>query len=395
MNIQSRKPSVLILMLVVSFASFCGFLMTPALTVIASSFQVTVGAAQLVILVYLVGYAIGQLIYGPIANRWGRKKGLYLGVTLQLCGSILCIVGAYAPSFDILLVGRFIMALGACAGMVIAYAMVSDAYPLTESRRVVSYLVLAFAILTGVSTSIGGMLVTYISWQSCFWFLLCYGVVIFLLCLLLPETADLSKSKPIDLPTIFKSYGLILKAPVFWGLSVLIGCTATYIYVFAASAPVLAIQNLGLSAASFGYFNYIVTAGYFLGNVFTIASARKINEKTSIATGILIATLGSLILAGSFLSGHLTIFTLFFSGMLIFLGLPFILSNCTATLMSIMEDKSNTSAAMSFMNVACACVGMVLMSLFHRHLSEVVAIIFMVLVVLMLSLYQVFRSAQR
>src|SRR5690606_17410179 len=112
-----KKPSFTTLVLLISFATVNAVLFTPELPQLAELFKVSKDSAEQTVAWFLLGYAIGQLVYGPIANRLGRKPALYLGVGLQILSSLLCVLAGYLQNWSLLLVARFLLALGSGVGL--------------------------------------------------------------------------------------------------------------------------------------------------------------------------------------------------------------------------------------------------------------------------------------
>src|SRR5579863_5021478 len=154
-RLQQREPHILILIVMSSFASMGAVIFTPALPQIAEYFHISLGHSQLTITLFLLGYAIGQLIYGPLSNRFGRKPAFFIGVFISTIGSIISIISEPLHSFTFLILGRLLEALGSSAGLVIAFTIISDHYYPEQARRVIAYLMLAFAIVPGVAVFIG------------------------------------------------------------------------------------------------------------------------------------------------------------------------------------------------------------------------------------------------
>lgn len=172
-------------------------LFTPALPAIARYFSVSSGTAQLAVTFFLVGFAIGQLPYGPLSNRFGRKPLLYSGLVLAAVASIVCVFAGYMHFFWLLIAARFFMALGASAGLKIVYTMVGDTeQEMGKSATIFTYIILAYAIAPGVATSIGGFLMQYFNWQSCFYFLAAYSLFLLLFSTRLPETSTKREEGP-------------------------------------------------------------------------------------------------------------------------------------------------------------------------------------------------------
>src|ERR1700733_7445245 len=147
---SATKPQFLILLLLVSFGSVGAVLFTPALPAIQQFFHVSVGKAQLTMTSYLIGYALGQLPYGPLANAFGRKKTLYIGISISILGSLLCALSAVLGSFGALILARFVQALGATAGLKMSYTMVADTHEPADATRTISRFSLAFAVVPGL-----------------------------------------------------------------------------------------------------------------------------------------------------------------------------------------------------------------------------------------------------
>src|ERR1700722_395130 len=118
MMLQTKsKPSFFTLLLMISFASVNAVLFAPALPDIARYFSISDNTAQQTMTWFLVGYALGQLIYSPFANRFGRKPALYIGISLQIISSLLCVLSGAIHEYWLLVLGRFFLALGAGVGL--------------------------------------------------------------------------------------------------------------------------------------------------------------------------------------------------------------------------------------------------------------------------------------
>src|SRR3990167_8580547 len=177
-RLDVKKPHLLTLMFLSAFASMGAVLMMPALPEIASHFGIHTSTAQLAVTYFLLGYAVGQLIYGPLANRYGRKYAIYVGIVIATLGSIFSILSSPLNSFHLLVLGRFLEAAGSSAGLAVSVAMINDYYFEEDARRILGLLMLAFAIIPGIAIAIGGALVQFINWEACFYYLLIYGLLL-------------------------------------------------------------------------------------------------------------------------------------------------------------------------------------------------------------------------
>ena len=129
---------------------------------------------QLTLSVFLAGFACGQIFYGPLSDRYGRRPIMLGGLIVYCAGSIGCV---FAQSIEVLIAARFVQALGACAGPVIGRAVVRDIWGASESARIIAYMGGAMAIAPLLGPTLGGFLTVLFGWQSNFAFLLLVAVV--------------------------------------------------------------------------------------------------------------------------------------------------------------------------------------------------------------------------
>ena len=165
--------TTLILSALVAFAPMSIDMYLPALPALERYFAADTASVQHTLAAFFVGLAIGQLLYGPIADRYGRKTPLYFGLTLYVIASAAC---ALAPGIGSLIMLRFLQAVSGCAGMVVARAVVRDLYDRQESARVFSILLMVMGIAPIVAPLAGGYLLTWLGWRSIFWVLALFGV---------------------------------------------------------------------------------------------------------------------------------------------------------------------------------------------------------------------------
>jgi DHA1 family bicyclomycin/chloramphenicol resistance-like MFS transporter len=241
-RLQGKEPHIITLTLLSAFAAMGAILMTPALPEIAKYFNISIGLSQLTITSFLLGYAIGQLIYGPLANRFGRKPALFIGIALATLGSLFSILSSPVESFHLLIIGRFLEAIGASAGLVISFTIINDFYYPKQIRRIMASLMLAFAIMPGLGIAIGGGLVEYIDWQACFYFLLLYGLVLILPVVRLSETLVEIDHHALHYKHLFKKYLNMFRNKKLIGFSLCVGFSSACIYVFGAEGPFIGIQ---------------------------------------------------------------------------------------------------------------------------------------------------------
>ncbi len=158
----------------------------PALPAIARDFHTAIGQAENTMATFFLGYAVGQLLFGPMADRFGRKPPLLFGLAFYL---LMCAACALSASVQMLMVARFLQAVGACAGGVIARACVRDIFGPDETPRVFAYMLLVLSVAPLFAPFLGGYLLIWASWRAIFWFQFGIGALATLATALrLPET---------------------------------------------------------------------------------------------------------------------------------------------------------------------------------------------------------------
>jgi len=247
-----------ILLLLISFASVTGLLFTPALPSLGKDLHVSESMAQWTISIFLIGYCIAQLPYGPLSNRFGRKKAIFIGVTLAIIGSLLAY---WAASFPMLCIARFLQALGSGVGLKVSFTMISDLHEGPRAIRAIALLSLAFGVTPGLAIALGGFITSLAGWKGCFLFLTFYSIFIGFLSFFLPETAKHLDREALKIDKILHNYCHQFKNPKIMLYALLVSLPTSLFYIFAALAPYIGMQTIGLTPSEFGLWNLLPSAG--------------------------------------------------------------------------------------------------------------------------------------
>lgn len=382
----SKKPSLLTLLLLMPFASISAVLFTPALPEIAKVLRVSDGEVQGAMTLFLLGYAFGNLPYGPIAKRFGRKPAIYLGVTLSILGLFLTLIGGNHQSFSLFLIGRFLSALGSSVGMKISFTIIADAFKQDEATKTLSLATLAFAIAPAMAVGLGGLLTTHYGWQSCFYALIAYSGLVLLLSLLLPETAPYFDKNALNLKNIKEAYIRKLKNTKILYASLIMGCVTSIIYLFSTLAPFLAMNKIGLNPEEYGLLNLILPIGLIAGSFTSHWLATRKQKLAVIQLGGVISVIAISVMLLFFTFGKINLWTLFLPIPFLYFGTSLIFNNASSFAMEHMEDKSNGSAIMSFMNMALATVAVLMAQSINSPNPILVPIFFLFFALLLIVL---------
>lgn len=373
----------LTLLLLISFASVNAVLFTPALPDIAKFFSISSGATQQTITCFLIGYAFGQLLYGPLANRFGRKKALYMGISLQIVSSFVCILAGFVQYYPLLVMGRFLLALGSGVGLKMTFTLINETNDPTRASQKISYLMLAFAITPSLSVALGGWLAANLGWMSCFYASALYGVLLLFLVARLPETKKELDYEALNVSHLLPAYTQQFTNLKLVSAGILMGASTAFVYAFATISPFVAIEIYKISSFQFGLANLIPPTGLLLGSILSARLATVYPLATLIQAGIWIAVFGVGIMFSA-LGAHLpVIFALFMPMVIIFFGLCFILANASSLALAKVADKSHGSAVMNFLNMATATVVILVAGLFKTS-TLLLPFTFVVLCILMM-----------
>ena len=242
--------TTLILSALVAFAPMSIDMYLPALPALERFFATDTASVQHTLASFFLGLTVGQLLYGPIADRYGRKPPLYFGLTLYVVASAAC---ALAPTIGSLIGLRFLQALSGCAGMVVARAVVRDLYDRQESARVFSVLLMVMGIAPIVAPLAGGYLLTWFGWRSIFWVLALFGVA----CLVavktgLPETIPRDQPR-IPLSKAMGNYAALLADRRYLGYALSGGFGQAGMFAYISGSPFVIIDLYGVPAHYFGW----------------------------------------------------------------------------------------------------------------------------------------------
>lgn len=221
----------------------------PAFPAIGSSLGIRDGQVQQTLTIFLIGLAVGQGIYGPLLDRYGRRVPLLIGVLLFTLGSLLA---ALAQTFELLLAARFLQALGAAAGSVTPRAIIADTCDVDTAARVFSMLMQIMMIAPISAPIIGSLMLLIGPWQLIFWVLVVSGTITGLFSLrMLPETLPPERRIPVSPRNILRNYLKLLGHPRFLLYTLASGFTVGSLFTYISNSPFVFIEHFGLSPGQY------------------------------------------------------------------------------------------------------------------------------------------------
>jgi DHA1 family bicyclomycin/chloramphenicol resistance-like MFS transporter len=359
---MSIKPAPsLVLLSAVTALAFCALhMVVPALPLLVPVFDDSPARVQLVLTLYLAGIAAGQLVYGPLSDRFGRRPVLIAGLALFLVGTLLC---AVAWSLAALIIGRLLQSCGACAGIVLARAIIRDVYDREAAARGLALVMMAMSLAPAVSPAVGAYLAEWFDWRAIFILLGGLGVIVFAATLVrLPETN--SHRVSLDLAGMGRTATLLLRSPGFIGFALCSACTSASWFTFIAAAPQLLAQALGEPPSTYGLMILLPMAAYMLGNAAAARFALRFGSLRLVICGRALAFVAAIVMALWWLTAGLDLWVLFVPIALSSIGDGLSQPSTMAAGLSIYPRLAGTaSGLMGFTQMIVAALGTYLVGL--------------------------------
>jgi DHA1 family bicyclomycin/chloramphenicol resistance-like MFS transporter len=235
----------------------------PSLPDIARQLNASTAQVQFTISAYLIGFAVGQIFYGPVSDRHGRKPILMMAIALYCVASLAC---ALSTSIEMLIVARLFQALGGCGGIVLTRAIVRDIYSGARAGRELSMIAAVMALAPVLAPIAGGVLQTAFGWRSVFYTLVAAGIAgVAIVWMVLPETLKMRAAEPVSASSMLRSYRIVARNPAY--LAYLGITSASYAGLFAwISGSAFVLQDLyGTCPFDFGVAFALGSIGYMTG----------------------------------------------------------------------------------------------------------------------------------
>lgn len=316
----------------------------PSFPALAGDLGVDIGRVQLTLGTFLVGLAAGQAFYGPISDRFGRKPPLYIGLAVYALAAAGC---ALARDVEALMLWRFLQALGGCAGMVMARAVIRDRLEAHESARAFSSLMLVMGLAPILAPIIGGAVLAAFGWRAIFW-LLCGSslLILWVAHRYMEESLDTASAMPLRLGRVLANYGELLRDRGFVGYSLSAGCAQAGMFAYIAGSPFVLIELHGIDPSHYGF----VFGANALGLIgMSQLNARLVRTRTldHVLRGALVAPcLAGLALAAAVLAGVAPLPVLLAGFFLFIASLGCILPNASALAMAEQGHRAGTASAL-------------------------------------------------
>jgi DHA1 family bicyclomycin/chloramphenicol resistance-like MFS transporter len=365
---------ILILGALSTISPFAIDMYLPAFPGIAEALQTSTAKVSLSISSYFVGVALGQILYGPLLDRYGRKLPLYAGLTLFVVASLLCLI---SPSVTWLIWMRFLQALGGCAAQVAAMAMVRDFFPVQETAKIISLLILILSVSPLLAPSIGGYIAIHFGWQSVFVALALFALAVMAVCFWwLPEGHAPDKSVSLRPGPIFKNFAAVLKEPQFitYALSGAFAFSGLLVYV--AGSPIVFMEVFQVSAGTFSAIFAGLSVGFIGSNQLNVWLLRKYSSEQIFRAALLVECPAALLFFVGTIFGWFGLWATLVLLFVILSSLGLAYPNAAALAMAPFDRNIGSASAMlGFLQIGVSSVAAATIGIFDSHTMMPVTLI--------------------
>jgi len=302
---------------------------------------------------FFIGLACGQLLYGPLMDRFGRKRPLYFGLILYIVISIGCFT---ARSIDMLIALRAVQALGSCAAGVASIAMVRDIFPVKDNAKVFSLLILVLGASPMIAPTVGSYLTAALGWHSVFIMLMSIAVLILIAVVFaLPESYKPDASYSLKPLPIINSFLGVIKVPQFYTYAIATSLAFAGLFAYVAASPSVFMEYYHVNGKTYGWIFAFLSIGFVGSSQLNSVLLRYFRSERI----VVVALIGQSIVAVIFLAGsYLNVFGLYGTIAMIFLILCGVgITNPNASALSLAPFSKNAGTASSLMGTMQLGVG--------------------------------------
>jgi MFS transporter, DHA1 family, multidrug resistance protein len=327
----------------------------PSLPDIATQLHASTAQVQFTISAYLIGFAIGQIFYGPVSDRHGRKPVLLAAIALYCIASLAC---ALSTSIEMLIVARAFQALGGCGGIVLTRAIVRDIHSGAQAGRELSLISSVMALAPVLAPIVGGLVQTGFGWRAVFLTLVAAGVSgAVIVSLLLPETLNTRAAEPVSISSMARSYRTVARHPAY--LAYLGITSACYAGLFAwISGSAFVLQNVyGLTPFDFGFAFALGSVGYMAGAALAARIVLKLGLDGVLGAGGCACAVGGVAMVAAVALGLTSSLSLVLPIAIYLAGLGMVLPQGIAGAMTPFPDRAGAASSLfGFVQQSAAAV---------------------------------------
>ena len=277
----------------------------PGFPAIAKDLNTTAAKVSLSLSGFFVGISLGQLLYGPLLDRFGRKRPLFIGLVVYILASVGC---ALATSINDLILLRVIQAIGSCAATVASVAMVRDIFPVKDNAKVFSLLLLVVGVSPMIAPTVGGYVTDAFGWHSVFWILTGMGVAILIATVLwLPDSYKPDKTLSLKPKPILLNFLQVIREPQFYTYALTGAIAFAGLFAYVAGSPLVFMEVFQTDGKVYGWIFAFLSVGFIGSSQLNTLFLRKFTSEQVVNTALICQVLVSFTFLAAALAGFLTL----------------------------------------------------------------------------------------
>jgi len=290
-NVRNKVPTLLLIIVLVGFPQISESIFTPVLPNISRDLNVSAATSQLTMSIYFIAFAIGVLFWGQLSDKIGRRKAMLSGIIVYLLGNIFLWI---SPQFNFILLARFVQAFGASVGSVVTQTIMRESFSGIDGAKVFSKVGAAMALSPAFGPLIGGIIQTYLGYRNVFSFLIVMAIsILFYSYYRLPETID---EKNISQTPLLQITWKLLKDPIVWGYSILIGGINGILFGYYSEAPFIFMNHFHYSSIQYGSLGMTLAVASILGALLVNFLIKYLRPEIIALIGLLFSSFSALLL---------------------------------------------------------------------------------------------------
>lgn len=371
--LMSERRVSLIGALLVAIGPVSMALFTPAMPQIVDDFSSTEATVKLTLSLYFAGFALAQLVCGPLSDGFGRKPVIMAFMGIYLVASIVALV---APNIEVLIAARFLQGIGASVGVAISRAIVRDLYVGESSARIMNLIGLILGLGPAFAPTIGGLTMELFGWHAIFGVMVLFGIAVTLIChYALKETVTRDLSR-IRTRALISSYAKLFGSGYFLACSIMLGGSVGVFYTLAVVLPFIMMNHVGMSPTQFGASMLMQSGAFFFGALTVRLAIRRYGAYGLLIPGLIFIMTGSLAMAVLLRLFEPTFWTVMGPISLFAYGASFIIpAMSTASLAPFPQIAGAASALSGFMQLGGGLIGGIIASLFANPVTALATVV--------------------
>lgn len=306
MNAKNRTTIILILGFLSAIAPFSIDMYLPGFPAIAKDLHTSIEKVSYSLSSFFIGVCIGQILCGPLLDRYGRKMPLYAGMLLFIIATIGCV---FTTSVEVLIALRFLQAIGGCVSMVAPRAIIRDLFPVEESAKIFSYMILILGVSPIIAPTAGSYMVTHYGWHSIFILLTILGVLLVIAMLAgLPESKQPDPNYSLHPKVILSSFKIVLKQPQFFTYAITGAISSAGLFAYLAGSPYVFMELFGTTEQQYGGIFALIAAGLITSSQLNNWLLKRYSSQHIVKVTLAIQTVAGIILFGATAMGLLNLY---------------------------------------------------------------------------------------